>query len=56
MKSKSPTWGAQFKNAILLGPQIGEDDMIIDEVTLSEGFAHFATVTWKVIFACVPPS
>jgi len=55
MNAKNPTWGAQFKNAVLLGPQVGEDNMIVDEVSLSEGIAHFATVFWKVLFACVPP-
>lgn len=55
MHSKNPTWGAQFKNAILLGPQIDDENMIVENVTLTEGLAHFATVAWKVLFACVPP-
>jgi len=29
--------------------------MIIEEVTLKEAIMHFVTVTWKVIFAIVPP-
>jgi len=55
MNAKNPSWGAQFKNAILLGPQVGEDNMIIEDVSLSDGLMHFATVSWKVLFACVPP-
>lgn len=39
----------------MLGPQIDDENLIIDDVTLSEGIAHFATVFWKVLFACVPP-
>ena len=30
--------------------------MIIANVTLGEGLAHFLTITWKVLFAFVPPS
>lgn len=30
--------------------------MIVDDVTLSEALAHFLSVIWKVIFACVPPA
>jgi len=55
MNTKKPTWASQFKNAVLLGPQIDEEDMIVEEVTLSEGLTHFFTITWKVLFACVPP-
>lgn len=55
MSQKNPTWSSQFKNAILLGPQIDDDNMIVDNVTLSEGVMHFVTITWKVLFACVPP-
>ena len=44
-----------MKDAIKLGPCIDEDNLIIDEVTLSEGLFHFACIGWKVIFALVPP-
>jgi hypothetical protein len=39
----------------MLGPQI-EDSMIIDEVTLTEAVSHFITITWKLLFAMVPPT
>jgi len=55
MNAKTPTWGSQFKNAILLGPQIDDENLIVEYVTLSEGLAHFATIAWKVAFAAVPP-
>ena len=56
MSSQKPTWGAQFKNAVMLGPSIDEEDMIIDEVTLMEAINHFLCITWKVLFASVPPT
>uniref|UniRef100_A0A7S3MX74 Sodium/calcium exchanger membrane region domain-containing protein n=1 Tax=Strombidium inclinatum TaxID=197538 RepID=A0A7S3MX74_9SPIT len=40
----------------MLGPQISEDDMILDDVTIMEALTHFATIGWKFIFAIVPPS
>jgi len=39
----------------MLGPQIDEDNLIINDVTLSEALIHFVSITWKVIFAFVPP-
>jgi len=30
--------------------------MIVDEVTMSEAIAHFLTITWKLLFAFVPPT
>lgn len=39
----------------MLGPQIGEDNLVIEEVTYTEGIWHFVMITWKVLFACVPP-
>jgi len=30
--------------------------MVIEEVSLQEAIMHFMTVTWKVIFAMVPPT
>ena len=53
--NKKPTWSSQFKNAILLGPRINDEDLIVDEVTLTEAVMHFATVFWKLLFAIVPP-
>lgn len=55
MDSKNPTWGSQFKNAVMLGPQIDEENNVVDEVSFDEAIMHFCTITWKIIFACVPP-
>lgn len=56
MASQNPTWGSLFKKAIKLGPQIDEENMIIEQVTLSEALIHFITIGWKVFFSLVPPS
>jgi solute carrier family 8 (sodium/calcium exchanger) len=55
MSTKKPTYGSQFKNAILLGPRINDENLIVEDVTLTEALMHFATVFWKVLFALVPP-
>jgi solute carrier family 8 (sodium/calcium exchanger) len=39
-----------------LGPTISEDNLEVDPVELSEAIAHFLTITWKVVFALVPPT
>jgi len=39
----------------LLGPTIDSENMILDEVTLFEAISQFFTITWKVVFAFVPP-
>ena len=54
--NRQASWSQQFKNAVLLGPQIDEDNLILEEVTLSEALLHFLTMFWKVLFAIVPPS
>lgn len=54
LSNRNPTWGQQFKNAIILGPTINEDDMI-DDVTCGEAFTHMLTMPWKLLFALVPP-
>lgn len=54
MESRSASWGGQFKNAIMLGPSIGEDNTI-DDVTAGEAIMHVLTMPWKVFFALVPP-
>lgn len=56
MQQKEPTWGKQFKNAVTLGPQLDQDNLIIENVTLGESLFHFATIAWKFVFAIVPPS
>jgi len=43
----------------MLGPTILAEDaenIILDEVTLGEAISHFFTITWKVLFALVPPT
>lgn len=52
---KKPTWGSQFKSAVMLCPQIDEDDLIVSPVTLYEGLTHFAIIGWNVLFAFIPP-
>lgn len=39
----------------MLGPQISSDDLILEEVSLSEALTHFVAIFWKVFFATVPP-
>lgn len=51
---KNPSWSEQFKNAVKLQPCIDEDNNF-DDVTLFEALFHFATIGWKVLFACIPP-
>ena len=46
----------QFKNAVMLGPMIDEENLIVDEVTLFEALFHFACIGWKLLFATVPPA
>ena len=40
----------------MLGPQVDSDNLIVDNVSLTEGLFHFATIGWKVVFAIVPPA
>lgn len=41
----------------MLGPTINtEDDMTLETVSLYEAIMHFLLITWKVLFAAVPPS
>jgi len=40
----------------LLGPTVDDENMIVEEPELTEALAHFLTITWKVIFALVPPT
>jgi hypothetical protein len=52
---REPSWGQQFRNAVMLGPSIDQDNLIVDHVTLTEGLFHFACIFWKLAFACIPP-
>jgi solute carrier family 8 (sodium/calcium exchanger) len=55
MQSQEKSWSTQMKDAVKLGPCIDEDNLIVDDVTLSEGLFHFMCIGWKVIFATIPP-
>jgi hypothetical protein len=39
----------------MLGPQIDEDDMIVVNVTFPEAVFQFLLVSWKLLFALIPP-
>ena len=39
----------------MLGPQIDEDNLILEDVEALDAIGHFITITWKVVFATVPP-
>lgn len=54
VQQKNPSWSEQFKNAVKLQPTIDEDNNF-DDVTMFEALFHFATIGWKVLFACIPP-
>jgi solute carrier family 8 (sodium/calcium exchanger) len=56
LSQKDPTWGQQFKNAVMLGPQIDEDNLVLEDVEAFDAFSHFLTIFWKVAFATVPPT
>lgn len=55
LSTRDPTWRQQFKNALLLGPQIDEDDMVVVSVTLWEAVFQFLLYNWKLLFAFIPP-
>lgn len=40
----------------MLGPQIDEDNLILEDVEALDAVYHFLTIFWKVLFATVPPS
>jgi len=40
----------------MLGPQIDQDNLIIEDVSFFEAFSHFLAIGWKVFFALVPPA
>jgi solute carrier family 8 (sodium/calcium exchanger) len=53
--NKQISWLGQFKQAVILSPQIDENGEI-DNITYLEAFLHFFSIGWKVIFAIVPPA
>ena len=56
MSQQDPTWAQQFKNAVMLGPQFDEDNLILEEVDAWEAFCHFTSIGWKVFLAIIPPT
>ena len=56
LSQQEATWAGQFKNAVLLGPQIDEDNLILEEVSLGEAISHFISIGWKILFSCIPPA
>ena len=38
-----------------MGPTITEDNIEIEEPSMTECIFHFLMITWNVLFACVPP-
>lgn len=40
----------------MLGPQIDEEDMVLEDISLNEGLTHLVTIGWKVLFSFVPPA
>ena len=40
----------------MLGPQIDEDNLVLEDVEAFDAFSHFLTIFWKVAFATVPPT
>lgn len=39
----------------MLGPQIDDENLIVEGVTLAEALTHFITIFWKAFFSLVPP-
>lgn len=56
LENKEESWGHKFKQAVMLGPQIDEDNITLVNVSLYEALVHFASITWKIAFATVPPN
>ena len=40
----------------MLGPQIDQDNLILEEVSLGEALSHFMSIGWKILFSCIPPT
>lgn len=34
LEVREPSWGQQFKNAVMLGPSIDQDNLVVENVTL----------------------
>ena len=55
LSQRDVTYTTQFKNAVSLGPQIDQDNMVVEEVSAYDAFCHFTSIFWKIAFATVPP-
>ena len=55
LAQKEVTWKSQFRTAITLGPQISEDDLILEDVSLYEALIQFLAIFWRFLFATIPP-
>lgn len=55
VEQKNPSWTYKFKKAVMLCPQVDEDDLIVQDVTLGEALTHFAIIGWNILFAFIPP-
>lgn len=53
LEVEDSSWGSQFRYACMLAPTINEDG--IQEVTCMDAMMHFLTITWKLLFALIPP-
>lgn len=53
LKVEDLSWCSQFRYACMLAPTITEDG--IEEVTCLDALMHFLTITWKLLFALIPP-
>lgn len=53
-EEEEQTWVGQFITACKLHPTKNEDGEI-EDITFMEGFLHFSTIGWKLLFAIIPP-
>ena len=53
LKVEDLSWGSQFRYACMLAPTISDDG--IEEVSCIDAIMHFLTITWKLLFAFIPP-
>ncbi|CDW75956.1 na ca-exchange isoform a [Stylonychia lemnae] len=47
-------WGEQFKEACKLYPNVNQYGKV-EDITLSQCFAHLITIGWKAFFSIIPP-
>jgi solute carrier family 8 (sodium/calcium exchanger) len=55
LQQEGGTYSYQFKKAVMLGPSIDEDNLIVSDVSLGDALFHFTAIFWKVFFAMIPP-